>query len=295
MLSVGARYFNSNSLVPDSYNLKMVIEQQRTPMDSYLEKHVKTAQGWSYRVFPLNQNPFQNAIPAYFYPSIGGYHGAKLGIYQNLINDVLMTGQTGINHGVLNMLNVKYITNSRVIHMPGLKKVYQGKNAVVLENQDVLPKAFYVDSLKYVNSSQEALNAIKTDFKPSKAAVVETQKHFSIEKDTSATVAFTTYQPRKISLKTTRKTNGFLVLSEIYYPAGWRAYIDGKQVPIIKTDFALRGIVVPQGSHNITFAFNPTSYTVGKTFAWGGNIAIYLIGFIGLIGFIREKQNNNEA
>jgi len=295
MLSVGARYYDPSSLVPNTYNRKMVVEQQRTPMDSFLEKHVKTGQGWSYRVFPLNQNPFKNAIPAYFYPTIGGYTGAKLGIYQDLINDALMTGPSGINLGILDMLNVKYITNNQVMNMPDLKKVYQGKNGVVMENENVLPKAFYVDSLKYVNSAKAALNDIKTNFHPSKVAVVETNKQISVSPDSSATVSVTTYRPRKIALKTDRSTDGFLALSEIYYPAGWKAFIDGKQVPIIKTDFVLRGLAVPKGQHTITLTFNPKSYTLGKTFAWGGTIAIYLFGLVGLIGFIQEKQNANEA
>ncbi|HKJ33611.1 MAG TPA: YfhO family protein, partial [Balneolales bacterium] len=107
-------------------------------------------------------------------------------------------------------------------------------------------------------------------------------------------VQVTTYQPRKIVLNTQRDTDGFLVLSEIYYPAGWKAYIDGKQTPIFQTDYVLRGIAIPKGQHTISFTFNPESYTVGSKIAWGGTIAIYLIGFIGFVGFIREKQSPDE-
>jgi hypothetical protein len=296
MLNIGARYDNEDSLVPNSYNRKMVVEQQRTPADSFLENHVKTDNGWSYRVFPLNQNPFNNAIPAYFYPTIGGYTAAKLGIYQDLIQHALTTGPSGLNHGVLNMLNVKYITNSRPINMPGFKMVFKqdnGKN-VVMENEEVLPKAFYVDSLNYVNSDEAALNAIKDIFDPSKVAVLQTENKITVSTDTSASVKVTTYQPRKIVLNTQRNTDGFLVLSEIYYPAGWKASIDGNQIPIIQTDYVLRGIAVPKGQHTITFTFNPESYTVGSKIAWGGTIAIYLIGFIGFVGFIREKKSSVE-
>lgn len=294
MLSVGARYFGTGSMVSDKFDQKQVTEQQRTPIDTYLENAVKTKHSWEYRVFPLSSNPFNNAVPAYFYPTVGGYTAVKLGIYQDLINNAFFTGSNGLNMGVMDMLNVKYLINNQPLKIPGLKVVYQKKDGIVMENEKVLPKAFYADSLVYVSDKKQALEDLKENFDPHKFAIVQSDQHFQIEKDTSATVTVTTYRPRKIELTTNRKGTGFLVLSEIYYPAGWRASIDGKQVPIYETNFVLRGVVVPGGQHTITFTFNPKSYTVGKKIAWGANLLVLAIGIVGFIGVYRDKQEKQE-
>lgn len=290
MLTVGARYFGESSMMPDTFKRKEAIEQRRTPIDTYLENAVKTGQGWSYRVFPLGSNPFNNALPAYFYPTIGGYTAAKLGIYQDLIDHALYTGSNGINMGVLDMLNVKYITNNQPLKIPGLKIVYEKKDGIVMKNDNVMPKAFFADSLVYANTAKQALLDLNKNFDPHKYAIVQSKNPIPVKPDSSASVKVTTYRPRKISLTTNRTTKGFLVLSEIYYPAGWKAYVDGKEVPIHETDFVLRGIAVPAGKHVVTFTFNPKSYTVGIKIAWGATLLLLAIGIIGFIGVFREKQ-----
>ena len=95
-------------------------------------------------------------------------------------------------------------------------------------------------------------------------------------------------------MKTDRKTDGFLVLSEIYYPAGWKAFIDGKEVPILKTNYVLRGLSVPAGSHTVTLTFNPSSYTLGSTVAWITTILIYLIGILGVVQYYRKNPINEQ-
>ncbi len=92
MLSVGARYFGTGNMVSDKFDQQQVAEQQRTPVDTYLENAVKTKHSWEYRVLPLSSNPFNNAVPAYFYPTVGGYTAVKLGIYQDLIDNAFFTG-----------------------------------------------------------------------------------------------------------------------------------------------------------------------------------------------------------
>ncbi len=290
LLNVDFRYYEDSSLVPDTFDRQQVVERMRKPIDTFLEQHVKTdSTTWSWRVLPMSENPFNNAVPAYFYPSLGGYTGAKLANYQDLINHAMFDGPKGINTGVLDMLNTRYITLNRAIPLDGFKTVYNAKDGVVLENEQVLPKAFYVDSLVYANSAQDAIDAIKSPFDPHKYAVVEGAQNLKASPDTTAKVSVTTYRPREIDMKTSRKTDGFLVLSEIYYPAGWKASIDGKEVPIVKTNYILRGLSVPAGNHTITLTFNPATYTVGTTITWIATILIYLIGILGIVQYYRRN------
>ncbi|HYW35652.1 MAG TPA: hypothetical protein VE868_09620, partial [Balneolaceae bacterium] len=110
MLSVGSRYIKKQDLKSDNLKATQVIEQQKRPMDTFIQKNIQNkSEPYPYRVFPLLDNPFNNNVPAYFYPSIGGYSGAKLSYYQDFIHHSLMT-KGSINMADLDMLNVKYIT-----------------------------------------------------------------------------------------------------------------------------------------------------------------------------------------
>lgn len=289
MLSVGNRYVNEENMVSDDFRAEQILAQQERPIDTFLKKNVATDEPYPYRVFPLLDNPFNNAVPAYFYPSIGGYSGAKLSYYQDFIDAVLMQGNS-INMPALDMLNVKYITYNRPLPFPNMQQVYSQNNRVVMENTDVLPKAFFVDSVVTVSGPQQAVEQLNSaSFNPAEWAVVETDEQLTIQGDTSAQVAVTSYEANSISLTTKRNEPGFLVLGEVYYPAGWTATIDGNTTEIYKTNFILRGIEVPAGEHEITFRFEPASVYWGNLFSWIGHGLLLLLG-IGAVGITFRKQ-----
>ncbi|MEX0686559.1 MAG: YfhO family protein [Balneolales bacterium] len=285
LISVGNRYIDDNSKMPKSVERESIIEQQRRPLDTYMEDGVKTEQNYEYRVFPLLDNPFSNAVPGYFYPSLGGYSGAKMSVYQDLINHSFFVGDEGLNLPLLNMLNVKYISYNQPLGLPGYNVAYQGDDGYVLENQNVLPKAFFVDSLVYANSPQEAIDVINTpEFDPSSFAVIETDQNFEISADPNASVEVTHYDARRITMETESETDGFVVLSEIYYPQGWKATLNNEKTEIYKTNYALRGIFVPAGEHQLHLEFAPNSHILGGRISWIGNLFLILIGAFG-IGF----------
>ncbi len=294
MISIGSRYINEENLVSDNYDMEQILAQQERPIDIFLEENLTTDAPYSYRVFPLLDNPFNNAVPSYFYPSIGGYSGAKLSYYQDLIDAALMQGGS-VNMPVLDMLNVKYVTYNRTLPFPNMEQVYSQDNQVVMENTDVLPKAFFVDSLSAASSPQEAVDQLNSpDFDPAQWAIVESAKLPDARADSTAQVEVTDYQANKITLSTSRKEPGFMVLSEIWYPAGWEAKIDGESTPIYKTNFVLRGIEVPAGEHQITFTFEPNSVYRGNLFSWIGHALLLILG-IGAVGMRYKKNHNNDS
>ncbi len=292
MLSVGNRYINEDRLVSDTFDTERYIQQQKRPMDDYIMKHIDSGKGYPWRVFPLIDNPFNNAIPAYFYPSIGGYTGAKLAHYQDMIDHLLM-GERGLNMPVLDMLNVKFITVNQQLPFEGFEQVYQNEGQFVYENIDVLPKAFFVDSVLTVGTPQQAVDKMKwgTDFDPSNEAIVETGKQLSAGDGTAGSVEVKTYNAREVVLQTSNSSEGFLVLSEIYYPAGWKATIDGQATEIYKTNFILRGLQVPSGQHTVTLTFEPASARWGARLAWAGHIILLLCG-IGAAGRYFKKGDS---
>ncbi|MEL7835179.1 YfhO family protein [Fodinibius sp. Rm-B-1B1-1] len=299
MLSVGNRYVNADQMASDRLEPEQMVRQQQTPADKFIMENIDSDDGYPYRVFTLDRNPFNNAIPSYFYPSIGGYSGAKLAYYQDLIDHLLMDNQTGFNHAVLDMLNTKYITVQQQLPFEGYTEVFSQNNQRVYRNDDVLPKAFFVDSVATVDSPQQAVNQMKpsANFDPATTAIVETNDDIDSVTDTTAQVTIEQYKANEITLNTSTQNDQFLVISEIYYPTGWKATIDGEPADIYKTNFVLRGLQVPAGEHAIQLKFEPASAIWGGRIAWAGHILLWIAG-IGLVsrkmGWLKQAAEKKE-
>lgn len=285
MLSIGNRYVSEDRMVADRLEAEQLIQQRQTPADQLIAQNINSGEGWPYRAYPLMSNPFNSAIQSYFYPSIGGYTGVKLGYYQEMVDNFL-TGRNGnstINqnsHAMLDMLNAKYITIGQQMPFPGYTQVFNQNNQHVYRNDDVLPKAFFVDSVATADDPQQAVNQMKasTGFNPATTAIVETDKPLQASTDTARSVEVTSYSAKTIELQTSSAQDQFLVLSEVYYPGGWEATLDGEPVPIEKTNFILRGLQVPAGDHTITMTFEPVAAIWGGRIAWFGHIMLWIAG-----------------
>lgn len=155
------------------------------------------------------------------------------------------------NSQIVDLLGVKYVLSLDDLHIQKLKKVYQEGETRVYENKNVLPRAFFVQDVLQANTKEDAMNklfAIK-DFKDTAIVFESTDlPHLS-----QGIVEITTYSPNKVILKTSNSGDGFLVLSDVFYPS-WKASIDGKEAHILETDYALRGVFVPKGVHTIVFS-----------------------------------------
>lgn len=218
-----------------------------------------------YRVFNV-QNPFNEARTSYFHNSIGGYHGAKMRRYQDLIERHLSKN----NFQVLNMLNTKYIITGDA-------------KRPVQENPGALGNAWFVERVKPVRSADEEIDSLTT-FDPSSTAFIDTSK-FELSKfkfDSSGTIRLTIYKPNYLKYESQNDKTGFAVFSEIYYPKGWNAYIDGKPSNIVRANYILRGLEIPPGKHIVEFKFNPPVYNLGNKIMWVSSFITTLIFVVGL-------------
>lgn len=186
-----------------------------------------------------------------------------------------------MNAQVLNMLNTKYI-------------IFNGQNnqPAVQPNPGACGNAWFVNTVKLVDNADAemlALNAenigdtaqVANAFRAKEMAVV--QKKFwkgsntSFEKDSSSSIQLTKYRLNDLSFSSTNNKAGFAVFSDIYYPMGWKAYIDGKEVEIIKTNYLLRGLMIPAGKHTIEFKFRPETYLKWNKLSMLSSVLILLI------------------
>lgn len=242
-----------------------------------------------YRVLNLSTgDPFQDAITSYHLRSIGGYHAAKLRIYQDLIESQF-SGKGGLNMSVLNMLDTKYVIVGS--QQQGQQQPQQN-GGTVQQNPEALGAAWFVKDIQYVNSPVEALKSLE-HFNPKDTAIVDQSFKTAVGTpvyDSSAKIQLVQYTNDTIQYKTTAKTPQFAVLSEIYYPKGWNAYLDGKKVDYANVNYVLRGIAVPAGTHTIDFRFEPRSYYLGDTISYISNILYCLVILISIIFLVKKSR-----
>ncbi len=268
---------------------KYLGEDNYTDADTYTETNFKTSQADAlilqdkdphYRVYNLAPDRFNESKTAYYHRSIGGYHAAKLRLYQDLIETQL--SKNPMNMAVLNMLDTKYF----------LLPDQQTGAVTVQKNDSAMGAAWFVKQLQTVKGPVEEIKALDK-FDPALTAFIDKAQNAAITQpsfDSSAKIKLTKYNNDEIEYESDAKSEQFAVFSEIYYSAGWNAYIDGKKTPHYKVNYLLRGMPVAAGHHVINFKFEPASYKTGYTLATIGNILLYLLLIGGIYMSFRKKE-----
>ncbi|MGA9407817.1 MAG: YfhO family protein [Bacteroidota bacterium] len=221
-----------------------------------------------------------NDLAYYKLQSIGGYHGAKIRVYQDIV-DVATIG----NPTVWELMNTKYIIADPRENIPGLPVVFQGQDKKVLAYPPGSQRAWFVDSIAVDSGLGILYHMRDMSFDPHHVAFFEKNPGIAIEPpDTTAKVIVSDFGIHNISFDVEASGNNLLFVSEIYYPKGWRAFIDGKPTEIYKTDYAFRSVVVPKGKHRVEFTFHPDRYFLGRTISLVTNIlswcALLVVGFL---------------
>lgn len=289
--TVNKRYLNSDNFVPKKQYDKpfiastadVIILQDKDP---------------DYRVLNLAVNTFNDASTSYFHKSVGGYHGAKMSRYQDLIEKQIYNNiQNIINtfnarptpealdsvmayQNVLNMLNTRYIIYNR--------------EAPPLVNDSKLGNAWFVNKYRIVNGAQVEMDAL-SDFVPSVEAIIDKSFEKNLEgllfnNDTSSFIELTEYRANYLKYHAICKSEKLAVFSEIFYDKGWQAYIDGNPAPHFRANYILRAMRIPSGEHIVEFKFHPQSYFVGEKISLASSV-IFLLLFAGTIWFEWKKMS----
>jgi len=197
-----------------------------------------------------------------------GYEITKTETYQALEEHFRF-----FNHKIFNILGVKYLVqgksdleNEKLASIKSFPLVYEDDSIYIYENKEVMPRAFLVFDIKPVANHEQALDVFLDDsFKAEMTALVETENSDSLTNFRNypaapyQSVEIVDYSPRKIEIATDSEKDGYLVLTDTYYP-GWQAHLDGQEIEIYPTNIAFRGIFVPSGKHQITFEYHPKSF-----------------------------------
>jgi hypothetical protein len=299
MWSVDRRYLNSENFKPER---KVKNHHKKTQVDEMILQDREI----NYRVLNLAGNTFNESNTSYFHKSIGGYSPAKLRRYQDIIDFYLspeMVMPKVINKvmaefknndslpdplelNVVNMLNAKYFI------------LQNGDgSAIPIVNTSAFGNGWFVENVKIVENPDQEILALKNTNLLKTAIVDQRYKDLIAQstfiKDSTDKIKNTKCVPNRLEYEVKVTNNQLVVFSEVFYDkGGWRAYLDGKEVPHFRANYILRAMVVPAGSHKIEFVYTPYSRIFANKVAAGGSIVVILI-ILGVIsgGFIKKRKS----
>lgn len=237
-----------------------------------------------FRVYDASRYAFSSGQASYYHNALGGYHAAKPGRIQDLDDFYLADGDPG----VLNMLNVKYIIVPDKEGRP-----------LVQENPFAHGPAWFVENVVPAENANEEIQLLDSLDTRTTAII---HKEFidkiptrNIARDSMAVIDLVSHQPNKLVYQTETQTDQLAVFSEVYYPKGWNAYIDGTPVDHFRANYVLRALVVPSGVHQIEFRFEPKVVETGSKIALGSSAFFLMIMLGGLILYFRKVNRTVDS
>lgn len=258
LYSVNKRYLST-----ESFTRPVATGEQQFAMRP-VDEAILQDTAMNYRVLDIPH--FEDAMPSYYHKAVGGYHAAKLTRYQDLMSYQMDVRNGDINIDVLNMLNTKYVVTG---------------DTSVSVNPGAMGNAWFVDRIDYVASPAEEMQYLDS-FTPAIEAVADKKFEAVLgggavpAKMPGDTIFETSYAPNRLTYHANSQNGGLAVFSEIYFPWGWNATIDGEPAEIGRVNYVLRALRIPAGSHTITFSFEPKSVSVTETLAYISIVVIFL-------------------
>ena len=276
LFQVNLKYLKSDSFIEATENENAFA---LSPIDIALKKDTT-----QYRVLDMRggiNNAFNGgAIVAYNHKTVGGYHAAKLSIYQDLIENQWYKFPNCMP--TMNMLNTKYVITGNIAND-------------TIPNKDALGNVWFVKGIQFEKGPAEVMQRLD-NFNPKDTAIIEQQDKIeslnNIEFDENASITLVNNKNDEINYTSSSTKKQLAVFSEIYYNLGWKAYIDNVETPIVKANYVLRGLVVPAGNHAIRFEFKPITIKnsiIASTFA---SILLWICIATMIVIAFRNKQKS---
>jgi hypothetical protein len=298
MWDVNKRYLNDDDFVYKS-NQQQVFNL--TPTDEYILQDTTKY----YRVLNLATSTFNDGITPYHHKVIGGYHAAKLRRYQDLI-DVHLTNEMMNMHQsvitsqgnpdsanadefkVLNMLNTKWVI------LPS-----QDGSTIPIENPFAMGNAWLVDDILFLDNADEEIDALsKVDLH--NVAVADKEFEYVLENfkpdfrpsqaDSASTITLTDYDSNFLTYNVDAKKDELAVFSEVYYPRGWQITIDGEPAEMLRVNYTLRALPIPEGKHIVEFRFDPQSIKVTDGIAYTALMIMLLTAIFIIISTVKKRK-----
>jgi hypothetical protein len=296
---VDKRYLNKDEFVPKITSSTELF--QATPADT----EILTDKSLGYRVVDLTGGIFSDARPSFFHKSIGGYHGAKMRHYQEVVDNHLgkqvddFIKELQKENQTLDAINIA-MGKQKILNMFNTKYIIVNPEGKPLVNNYALGSAWFVDNPKIVANADEEMKELGT-FDPQKTVLIDKRyeefvKDKNMQADTSAKIKMTEYEPNKLVYEYDSKTEQVAVFSEVYYNGNkdWISTVNGKETPHFRANYLFRAMVIPAGKHKVEFKFAPPAIATGYKIDVAASILL-ILGLIGVVFMEFRKSKNDKS
>jgi hypothetical protein len=289
MWPINKRYLNNDDFIP-----KRKTEVPFTPTAADLE--ILKDKDPNYRVLNMAVSTFNDASTSYFHKSVGGYHGAKMQRYQDFIDHHLSIEMQQLRDRLRNVQSQseleRLFDGFNGLNMLNTRYLIFNADASPLYNPMAMGNAWYVNGFNLVDNADQEIETVD-EIDPFQTAIID--KNFEeylpdqLSPDPSASIQLVSYEPNKLVYEATTDTEQLAVFSEVYYPKGWIAYVNGEEVPHFRANYIFRAMLVPAGNNEIVFEFKPKSYFVGNRISLIFSL-ILLLAIVATVIYEYKKQ-----
>ncbi len=279
---VGKRYLNADHFTTPKDFGKPFAER---PVDQI----IKADKDPQYRVLDLTVNVFNSSVPSYHHKSVGGYSPAKLQRYQDLIEHYLTREINGL-YGQLNAadsleaVEAWMTTGTPVLNALNTRYVVLDGNYPPLVNDGAFGAAWFVDSVALASTPDEEIALLgAVDLRSQAVVTTPVDPVIPSEASVSPSIRLTSYAPNELHYQYSTPTDRLAVFSEIYYPNGWHATVDGEPLELLRANWTLRAALLPAGSHEVVMTFLPDSYRIGATVSRVASLTLLLLLMLAIV------------
>ena len=287
MFPIDKRYLNNDKFVS-----KQKYDKPFTA--SAADQYILEDNTLDFRVADITKDMFNDASTCYFHKSLGGYCGAKLRRYQDVITQYL--------NGELNQLRgaqsapalLQTLAQQKVLNMMNTKYVIYNPNAQPFENPFAMGNAWAVNNIRWVDTPNEEIDAIgNTDLEHTAIINKEFEQQvgsYQLTDSIHGQIALTDYLPNKLSYSFKASEDQLVVFSEIWTERGWKIYVDGQEQPLLRANYLLRAALIPSGEHEIVMEYAPKAYSTGNAVSFASSLIMILGLIVALIFTFKPKK-----
>ncbi len=297
MFPIDKRYLNNDKFVSK--------EQYSKPFTaSAADQYILNDNDLDFRVADITKDMFNDASTCYFHKSLGGYSGAKLRRYQDVISQYLGSELNQLRGAKTAQDLMLSLSQQKVINMLNTKYVIFNPNAQPFPNANSLGNAWVVNDIRWVSTPNEEIDAI-AETNLAHAAIINREfaqqvGNYQLTDSIVPEITLEDYQPNKLCYKFRGASTGatdanyLVVFSEIWTEKGWKMYVDGQEQPLLRANYILRAALIPGGEHDIIMEYAPKAYKVGNTVSFISSL-IMILGLIGALIYTFKPKKEEKA
>ncbi len=287
MVPIDRRYLNDGNFIDKARFEKPFVA---SPANQY----ILNDKALDFRVADITKDMFNEAGTCYFHKSIGGYSGAKLRRYQDVISQYLGKSLNQLRAAKTAQEMALFLEGQEVLNMLNTKYIIFNPQSQPFENPFAYGNAWMANNIQLANTPNEEFDALATaDMRQTAVISKEFEQHVKDYKPQTeeGSVTLTDYRPNQLTYNFSANENKLVVFSEIWTSKGWTMRIDGQEQPLLRANYILRAAMVPAGQHEIVMRYEPRIWKVGGALSLVSSLVI-LLGTVGAIVYSLKKQKN---